>query len=457
MALGHWTSVEEAVPVGAAVGGSRAAGGRAAPTVPRARPGATTALQPAPAKAPAPAADRARDERSVHFWAPPDLPGLTFDPLLARLLHEEPVARVTLPHGRGDAWLVTRYDDVRFVSVDPRFGRRAVMGRDITRLAPHFIPMDGAVGVCDPPDHTRMRRVVARAFTSRSLSRLRAYAQQVMDGLLDRMEEHGGPLDLVAHLNRPFPLAMVGALLGVPEEDRPRMARWTDTILSAARGREASERAKAEMADYFRRPPVREGSGAGEDLRGALADAVGEGVLSPDEAVGLAVLVQIGGAHAVRNNSANMVYALLTHPAHLARLRAEPELVPQAVEELLRYIPHRNAVGLARIALEDVEVGGVLIRAGEPVYVSYLTANRDPDVFADPDRLDFDRVHNPHVSFGHGPHFCPASTLARMESEIMLRSLWGRFPGLRLAVAEHELAWERGALIRGPEKLPVTW
>nr|WP_324616739.1 cytochrome P450 [Streptomyces sp. XY332] len=152
-----------------------------------------------------------------------------------------------------------------------------------------------------------------------------------------------------------------------------------------------------------------------------------------------------------------MVYALLTHPAHLARLRTEPELVPQAVEELLRYIPHRNAVGLARIALEDVEVGGVLIRAGEPVYVSYLTANRDQDVFADPDRLDFDRVHNPHVSFGYGPHFCPASTLARMESEILLRSLWDRFPSLRLAVPEGELAWEQGALIRGPEKLPVTW
>ncbi|MGW7325950.1 cytochrome P450 [Streptomyces sp. NPDC054845] len=459
MALGHWTSAKEPALVGAAVGGSRAAEGRAVPAVPRARPGGGAPPRPAAATATAPAAAPARadGEPSVHFWAPPDLPGLTFDPLLARLLHEEPVSRVRLPHGQGHAWLVTRYEDVRFVSIDPRFSRRAVLGHDVTRLAPHFVPTAGAVGVCDPPDHTRMRRVVAHAFTSRSLGRLREHAQRVVDGLLDRMEERGGPLDLVAHLNRPFPLAMVGALMGVPEEEQPQMARWTDTILSAARGREASEAAKAEMAGYFRRLLERRTTGPQEDLAGALAGAVGAAVLTADEAVGLAVLVQIGGTHAVRNNSANMVYALLTHPAHLARLRAEPELVPQAVEELLRYIPHRNAVGLARIALEDVEVGGVLIPAGEPVYVSYLTANRDPDVFADPDRLDFDRVHNPHVSFGYGPHFCPASALARMESEILLRSLWDRFPGLRLAVPEAELSWERGALIRGPEKLPVTW
>lgn len=235
------------------------------------------------------------------------------------------------------------------------------------------------------------------------------------------------------------------------------MGGWTDVILSAAHGREASEAAKAAMADAFRRLLARRTAEPAEDLAGALAEAVAGGVLSRDEAVGLAVLVQIGGAHAVRNNSANMVYALLTRPAHLARLRAEPGLVPQAVEELLRYIPHRNAVGLSRIALEDVEVGGVLIPAGDPVYVSYLTANRDPDVLTDPGRLDFDRTPNPHVAFGHGPHYCPASTLARMESEILLRSLWDRFPRLRFAVPEQELEWERGALIRGPRTLPVTW
>ncbi|GAA3920788.1 cytochrome P450 [Streptomyces gulbargensis] len=399
----------------------------------------------------------AADTPQVHFWAVPDLTGLEFDPFLARLLHEDPVTRVRLPNGEGHAWLVTRYEDVKFVSVDPRFSRQAVWGRSITRLAPHFIPMEGAVGFADPPDHTRMRRVVARAFSARALRSLRDHAQTVMDRLLDTVEEHGAPADLMELVNRPFPLAMVSELMGVPDGDRPLMARWSDTIISAGAGREASERAKADMGRYFTELIGRSHGTGRETLAAVLADAVDDETLTEHEAVGLAVLIQIGGAHAVRNNSANMVFALLTHPDHLARLRAEPELLPQAVDELLRYIPHRNAVGLSRIATEDVEVGGVTIPAGDPVYVSYLTANRDPDVFPEPDRLDFDRAYNPHVAFGHGPHYCPGSALARIESEILLDSLWTRFPGLRLAVPEEELRWQRGALIRGPETLPVTW
>ncbi|MEU9854742.1 cytochrome P450 [Streptomyces sp. NPDC047974] len=397
------------------------------------------------------------DTPQVHFWAVPDLTGLDFDPMLARLLHEDPVTRVRLPHGEGHAWLVTRYEDVKFVTVDPRFSRQAVWGRQVTRLAPHFIPMADAVGFADPPDHTRMRRVVARAFSARALRSLRDHAQTVMDGLLDRMAEQGPAVDLMAALNRPFPLAMVSELMGVPATDHALMADWSDTIISAGAGREASERAKDEMGRYFTDLIAGEHGADSDQLAAVLAEAVADGTLTEEEAVGLAVLIQIGGAHAVRNNSANMVFALLTHPEHLARLRAEPGLVPQAVDELLRYIPHRNAVGLSRIAMEDVEVGGVRIPAGDPVYVSYLAANRDPEVFAEPDRLDFDRAYNPHVAFGHGPHYCPGATLARMESEILLGSLWTRFPGLRLAVPEEELRWQRGALIRGPETLPVTW
>ncbi|QES04379.1 cytochrome P450 [Streptomyces venezuelae] len=397
------------------------------------------------------------DTPQVHFWAVPDLTGLDFDPLLAKLLHDDPVTRVRLPHGEGHAWLVTRYEDVKFVSVDPRFSRQAVWGRSITRVAPHFIPMEGAVGFADPPDHTRMRRVVARAFSARALRSLRDHAQDVMDRLLDRVEEHGAPADLMELVNRPFPLAMVSELMGVPEGDQPLMAHWSDTIISAGAGREASETAKAEMGRYFTELIGRNHGTGKETLAAVLADAVDDDTLTEHEAVGLAVLIQIGGAHAVRNNSANMVYALLTHPEHLARLRAEPELVPQAVDELLRYIPHRNAVGLSRIALEDVEVGGVTIPSGDPVYVSYLTANRDPAVFPDPERLDFDRAYNPHVAFGHGPHYCPGSALARIESEILVDTLWTRFPNLRLAVPEDQLRWQRGALIRGPETLPVTW
>ncbi|MEU8891246.1 cytochrome P450 [Streptomyces sp. NPDC048442] len=403
------------------------------------------------------ATESAAEPHPVRFWAAADLPGLAFDPFMAERVGERTISRVRLPHGEGHAWLVTRYEDVKFVTSDPRFSRQRVVGRSVTRLAPHVIPLDDAVGFADPPEHTRLRKAAARSFTPRVLDRLRPRAQRTADRLLDAMEEQGPPADLMTHLHDPLPLAVISDLMGVPETDRPRMAQWTTVLLSAAYGREVSERAKTEMAAYFTDLLTRHGELPGDSLAGELAESVTAGVVSLDEAVGIAVLVQASGAHAVRNNSGNMVYALLTHPHHLARLRAEPTLLPQAVEELLRFVPHRNAVGIARIATEDVEVGGVTIRAGEAVHASYLSANRDPAVFDHPDELDFDRGPNPHLSFGHGPHFCLGSNLARMESEIILSSLITRFPRLRLAVPEEQVTWQRSALIRGPETLPVTW
>ncbi|MFC5721431.1 cytochrome P450 [Streptomyces gamaensis] len=398
-----------------------------------------------------------QDGPPVHFWPVEDLAGLDFDPFMSELLHKEPIARIQLPYGQGHAWIVTRYEDVKTVTSDPRFSRRALLGRDVTRLAPHIIPLDEAVGFADPPEHTRLRKSVARAFTTRSLEALRPLAQRAADELLDAMERQGPPADLVAHLNAPLPLTVVSELMGVPPEDRPRMAEWTALLLSARHGKERSERAKEEVRAYFTGLLARRRAEPREDLAGDLAEAARRGELSEEEAIAIAILIQISAAHAVRNNSSNMVYALLTHPEHLARLRAEPALLPRALEELLRWIPHRRGVGIARIATEDVEVGGCLIRAGEVVYASYLTANRDPEVFQRPDELDFDREHIPHLTFGHGPHFCLGSMLARLESETMLSTLLRRFPGLRLAVPVEEIEWQPSALIRGPEALPVTW
>ncbi|MFC9929180.1 cytochrome P450 [Streptomyces sp. NPDC127190] len=392
----------------------------------------------------------------IRHWPAFDLPGTAFDPVLTDLMREGPVTRIQLPNGEGWAWLVTRYDDVRMVTNDPRFGREAVMGRQVTRLAPHFIPDRGAVGFLDPPDHTRLRRSVAAAFTAKGVERVREKARGMLEELVDELLQDGPPADLTAAVLSPFPIAVICELMGVPAGDRHEMHTWTQLILSSAHGKDISEKAKREMSAYFSDLiALREGS-TGEDVTSLLGAAVGRGEVTLEEAVGLAVLLQIGG-EAVTNNSGQMFYLLLTRPDLTERLRADPEIRRQAIDELLRYIPHRNAVGLSRIALEDVEIRGTLIRAGDAVYVSYLAANRDPDVFPDPEAIDFSRSPNPHVAFGFGPHYCPGGMLARLESELLVDALLDRIPGLRLAVPPNQVPFKKGALIRGPEALPVTW
>lgn len=392
----------------------------------------------------------------VREWPAVDLPGSDFDPVLAELMREGPLTRISLPNGEGWAWLVTRHDDVRLVTNDPRFGREAVMDRQVTRLAPHFIPARGAVGFLDPPDHTRLRRSVAAAFTARGVERVRERSRGMLDELVDAMLRAGPPADLTEAVLSPFPIAVICELMGVPATDRHAMHTWTQLILSSSHGAEVSERAKNDMNAYFSDLIGLRADSTGEDVTSLLGAAVGRGEITPAEAVGLAVLLQIGG-EAVTNNSGQMFHLLLSRPELAERLRAEPEIRPRAIDELLRWIPHRNAVGLSRIALEDVEIKGVRIRSGDAVYVSYLAANRDPEVFADPDTIDFGRSPNPHVSFGFGPHYCPGGMLARLESELLVDAVLDRVPGLKLAVAPEDVPFKKGALIRGPEALPVTW
>ncbi|MCW8121082.1 MULTISPECIES: cytochrome P450 [Streptomyces violaceoruber group] len=392
----------------------------------------------------------------VRDWPAVDLPGSDFDPVLTELMREGPVTRISLPNGEGWAWLVTRHDDVRLVTNDPRFGREAVMDRQVTRLAPHFIPARGAVGFLDPPDHTRLRRSVAAAFTARGVERVRERSRGMLDELVDAMLRAGPPADLTEAVLSPFPIAVICELMGVPATDRHSMHTWTQLILSSSHGAEVSERAKNEMNAYFSDLIGLRSDSAGEDVTSLLGAAVGRDEITLSEAVGLAVLLQIGG-EAVTNNSGQMFHLLLSRPELAERLRSEPEIRPRAIDELLRWIPHRNAVGLSRIALEDVEIKGVRIRAGDAVYVSYLAANRDPEVFPDPDRIDFERSPNPHVSFGFGPHYCSGGMLARLESELLVDAVLDRVPGLKLAVAPEDVPFKKGALIRGPEALPVTW
>ncbi|MET8449202.1 cytochrome P450 [Streptomyces sp. NPDC005209] len=398
-------------------------------------------------------------EPPVRFWPVADLPGLDPDPFLDEVLREEPITRIKLPYGDGDAWLVTRYEDVRFVTADPRFSREQLLGRSVTSMRPEPVASQTAgLQYIDPPRHNRLRRVVARAFTGRSMQRLRPLAEGRAAELLDVMEAAGAPADLMERLHGPFPIAVVRDFLGVEESDWHRWAQTGEALLSAGsdakgRGKEASQNTRArivELLERRRREPR-------EDLAGVLAQAVEADEITDDEAISLATAIQVSGGHAVRNNSGSMMYALLTHPEEMDRLRREPELLPKAVDELFRYVPHRNGVGIPRVATEDVEVGGRLIRAGDVVYNAYVAANRDREAFAEPDTLDFDRETNAHLAFGHGPHHCLAAIMARMEAEVMISALLTRFPDLRLAVPPAEVEFQRQGLIRGPKTLPVIW
>ncbi|MBH5129213.1 cytochrome P450 [Streptomyces sp. PU10] len=392
----------------------------------------------------------------VRDWPALDLDGPEFDPVLADLMREGPLTRVRLPHGEGWAWLATRYDDVKAITNDPRFGRAEVTKRQVTRLAPHFKPRPGSLAFADQPDHNRLRRAVAGAFTVGTAKRLRPRAQEILDGLVDGVLAEGPPADLVERVLEPFPITVVSEVMGVPAADRERVHSWTRQIISTSGGAEAAERAKQGLYGWITETVRARAESDGDDVYSLLGAAVGRGEVGETEAVGLAGPLQIGG-EAVTHNVGQMLYLLLTRPELMTRMRERPEARGTALDELLRWISHRTSVGLARIALEDVEVHGVRIAAGDPVYVSYLAANRDPDVFPDPDRIDLDRDPNPHLAYGNGHHFCTGAVLARMQTELLVDTLLERLPGLRLAVPADQVAWRHKTMIRGPRTLPCTW
>ncbi|GAA5052405.1 cytochrome P450 [Streptomyces similanensis] len=389
-------------------------------------------------------------------WPALELAGTEFDPVLRELMREGPLTRIRLPHGEGWAWLATRYDDVKLVTNDPRFSRAEVTRRQVTRLAPHFKPRPGSLAWADQPDHNRLRKPASAAFTVGAMKRLRPRAQELLDELVDALVRQGPPADLVEQVLEPFPLAVVSEVMGVPPAEREQVHAWTRQIISMCGGAEAADRAKEGMYGWIGRTVRARRDSRAEDVLSLLGAAVGRGEISEEEAVGLAGPLQIGG-EAVTHNCGQMLYLLLTRPELMARTRERPGERGPVLDELLRHIPHRSTVGLARIAREDVELHGVRIAAGEPVYVSYLAANRDPAVFPDPDRIDPDRAAAPHLSFGNGPHYCTGAVLARLQTELLVDTLLDRLPGLRLAVPAAQVAWRRKTMIRGPRTLPVTW
>ncbi|MCS0635303.1 cytochrome P450 [Streptomyces sp. LP05-1] len=387
---------------------------------------------------------------------------LDFDPQLARLMRLGPISRVRLPHGAGEAWLVTSFEGVRKVTTDPRFSRAAVAGRDYPRLTPEPIVSPESINVMDPPRSTRLRALVAQAFTPQAVQTVRPAVQRITDGLLDRMADHGPPADLVRHLSDPLPHQLICELLGVPPADRERLRREAHRLLAtgAGAGRAAAE-AKAALHAYFAGLVTERHRTPGEDLISALArarqDADGADRLTDRELAVMAATLLLSGLDTSTCQISDIGYLFLSRPHLSALLRAHPEMLPAMVAEALRYIPFRKGVGIPRVATEDVELCGVVIRAGEYVHVSYLAANRDPGRYVRPDVLDPYRPARAHMTFGWGGHHCPAASLATTELEIAVGSLFARFPELRLAAPPDEVEWDEHTIRRFPLRLPVRW
>ncbi|MFB7716493.1 cytochrome P450 [Nocardia sp. NPDC056100] len=379
-------------------------------------------------------------------------------PLFETLRREEPVSRVRLPYG-GEGWLVTRFDDVRMVLADARFSRAGVVGReDVPRVTPEPARGDSLLN-SDPPEHTRLRKLVAKAFTGQRVRALRPHVQDIVDRLLDDMERGGSPADLIPALALPLPVTVICEMLGVPPRDQHRFRDFSDIVMSTtAATREQIVAARAGLETYLAEQVSARRAQPRDDLLGALVAARDDvDRLTEAELVGLGVTILIAGHETTANQIANFTYVLLTQPGQWEYLCARPELVPTAVEELLRFVQLGSGGGFPRIATEDVELSGTRIRAGEAVFINTQAANRDESVFTAADALDLTREHNPHMAFGHGFHHCLGAQLARIELQVVLDTLLRRFPALRLAVPDAEIPWKRGMLVRGPTSLPVSW
>lgn len=385
--------------------------------------------------------------------------GLEFDPSLASLMDRDSLTRIRLPYGDGDAWLVTGFEGVQRVTTDHRFSRAGILEYDYPRLTPEPIVSSESINVMDPPHSTRLRRLASQAFTQRQADRMRGRITRLADSLLDEMAEHGPPADLVRHLSDPLPQHTVFDLLGIPRDDWDRTQRNLQQLLATGPdGRETAAAAKAELRAYFSELVAQRRSSPGSDLISALAEAAdGEDVLDDQELAVMALTLTLSGQDTATCQISNICYLLLTRPELMKHLKSRPESLTDVLNELLRFIPFRKGVGIPRVALEDVEMDGVRIRKGDFVHVSYLTANRDPERYPDPEFIDPDRPCMPHMTFGWGGHRCIAVPLAMAELEVAVGRLLDRFPGLELAVPPEEVRWDKDTIRRFPLELPVTW
>ncbi|WP_020661295.1 cytochrome P450 [Amycolatopsis benzoatilytica] len=379
--------------------------------------------------------------------------GLALNAAYAAAREDAGMIRVQMPHG-DVAWLATRYADARLVLGDRRFSRALAQESDEPRMSAYRRP-GGILGM-DPPDHTRLRTLVAKAFTARRVEELRPRVARLADDLIEQLRQHGQPADLVDLYALPIPVAVICELLGVPVSDRPQFREWSDAALSSTRlTAEEAERSRAELREYMAGLIAEHREQPRDDLMTALIEARDvRDRLTELELVDLCVGILVAGHETTASQIPNFVYALLDQREHWDRLCADPSLIPTAVEELLRFVPLGAGANFARYAAEDVEVGEVLVRKGEPVLVAIGAANRDRLQFGTADRLVLDRGDNHHLGFGHGVHHCLGAPLARLELQEALRALTREMPGLRLA---GDVEWKTQMLVRGPRSMPMGW
>lgn len=389
------------------------------------------------------------DISSPHFKADPY-------PFYARLRTEAPVCRTRLSFWLS-AWLVTRYDDVVFVLKDGPFSND-FPSQKMRWLPQAFAPLTRHLLNADPPDHIRLRTLVSKAFTPRSVERLQDRMQVVCDEILDRAASQGR-VEIVREYAQRLPLTVIAEMLGIPAEDRRRFDAWTERVVAGSSGAVVDlVRAVPTLVQsmrYLRALIARRRAEPRDDMVTALLRAEeGGDKLSEDEVIGMIALLLLAGFETTMGLIASGTLALLQHPEQRTRFALEPSLTESAIEELLRFTSPLD-IGAFRLAREDVRIAGATIPKGDVVLAVLGSANRDASRFPSPDTLDLAREPNRHLAFGAGAHFCLGAPLARLEARIALTTLFRRFPRLRLAEPAEAVRYRRGLFFRGPKRLPL--
>lgn len=383
-------------------------------------------------------------------------------PLLARLRQEDPVH---WSEGLG-AWMILRYDDLFDALQDGRLSSNRVQPVFETKLTPEeqlergptFEVLRNWMVFNDRPRHTRLRHLVSAAFTPRAIELLRPRVEKVVDDLLDGIEG-SDEIDLIGDYAYPIPATIIAEMMGVPEEDRPRFKGWSDCIMALVFGakgdhdrRTRAQHGLLELCDYLHSLVARFRARPEENLITSLIEARdADDSLTDDEIVATCTLLLFGGHETTTNLIGNGTRTLLQHPAQRARFLAEPELLPPAVEELLRF-DGPSKLEVRRVA-EDMGFRGRLFREGQQVLLLQASANRDPDVFPTPDTLDLERHPNRHIGFGFGIHYCLGASVARLEGSVGLRKLFDRFPDL--APGDEPPTWHPLLVSRGMSRFAV--